>query len=104
MRLFKLIPYMLAISIAFYALPILITNTGIAMFVMIFGLPIITFLLATCYGVRLGFNPWLPFVTAILFAPSIFIFYNSSAWVYIIVYAIIGLLGNLFGRLFYKFG
>jgi hypothetical protein len=34
-------------------------------------------------------------IVAIMFAPSIFIFYNSSAWVYVVGYAVIALLGNL---------
>ena len=32
---------------------------------------------------------------SIMFAPSIFIFYNSSAWVYVVGYTVIALLGNL---------
>jgi hypothetical protein len=39
---------------------------------------------------------------AILFAPTIFIFYNTSAWVYIITYAIVALVGNGIGRIFYR--
>lgn len=47
------------------------------------------------YGIRNGFNFWYILIVAIMFAPSIFIFYNSSAWVYVVGYAVIALLGNL---------
>ena len=46
------------------------------------------------YGIRNGFDFWYAFIVAILFIPSIFIFYNSSAWIYVVVYAGIALLGN----------
>ena len=41
-------------------------------------------------------------VVAALFFPTIFIFYNSSAWIYVVAYAVISLVGNLVGWPFYK--
>lgn len=41
-------------------------------------------------------------ITAVLFIPSIFIYYNTSACVYMIGYGIIALLGNLVSRLFLR--
>lgn len=101
-RLLALIPYVIALAINFYVLPFLIQDTGSGMFVMLIVIPVLTFICAVIYGVRQGFDLLLPIIATILFAPTIFIFYNSSAWIYIIAYAIIALVGNGIGRIFYK--
>ena len=51
---------------------------------------------------RQGFDFILPILAIVLFAPTIFIFYNSSAWIYIVIYAVIAFIGNGIGRIFYK--
>ena len=56
---------------------------------------VICLITSVFYGIRNGFNFWYILIVAIMFAPSIFIFYNSSAWVYVVGYAVIALLGNL---------
>ncbi len=103
MRVFKLIPYTLAVALLFYLLPMLITGLEFAAILVLVVMPILTFLFAACHGKFLGFSSLLPLVTALVFAPTILMFYNSSAWILVIVYAIIAFAGNLFGRLFYKF-
>ncbi|MFQ8894698.1 MAG: hypothetical protein ACLR6Z_06710 [Dorea sp.] len=70
-------------------------NTGSAMIVMLVIIPLICLITSVFYGIRNGFNFWYILIVAIMFAPSIFIFYNSSAWVYVVGYAVIALLGNL---------
>jgi hypothetical protein len=101
-KLLALIPFAVALVINFYALPLLIRDTGTAIFILIMLIPLITFICALIYGVRHGFNLIFPIIVAILFAPTIFIFYNTSAWVYIITYAIVALVGNGIGRIFYR--
>lgn len=41
-------------------------------------------------------------IVAILFIPTIPIFYNSTAWIYIFVYGAIALIGNAIGMVFGK--
>ena len=65
------------------------------MIVMLVIIPLICLITSVFYGIRNGFNFWYILSVAIMFAPSIFIFYNSSAWVYVVGYAVIALLGNL---------
>ena len=65
------------------------------MIVMLVIIPLICLITSVFYGIRNGFNFWYILIVAIMFAPSIFIFYNSSAWVYVVGYAVIALLGNL---------
>ena len=101
-KLLALIPYAIALVLNFYVLPLLIKDTGMGMLMMLMVIPIITFICAVIYGVRQGFDFLFPIVATVLFAPTIFIFYNASAWVYIIAYAVIALAGNGIGRIFYK--
>ena len=89
----NLIFYILLI-IDFYVIPWFIKDTGSAMIVMLGMIPMVCFVTSMMYGIRNGFDFWYVFIVAILFIPSIFIFYNSSAWIYVVVYAGIALLGN----------
>lgn len=101
----KMIPYViyvLVLVLTFYLLPFLIQNTGSGMFVILFITPVLTFIASLVFGIRQGFTIILPLVVAVLFTPTLFIFYNSSAWVYIPAYTIITLIGNCIGRIFYK--
>lgn len=101
-KLIALIPYTIVLILNFYLLPLLATNTGMAMLIMLCIIPTITFCCSVAYGVRQGFNIYLLVAVVLLFAPTIFIYYNYTAWVYIIVYALISLVGTGIGRLFYK--
>lgn len=101
-KLLALLPYAITLAIAFYVLPLLIKDTGMGMFMLLLVIPLLTFICAVVYGVRHGFDFLLPIAAVILFAPTIFIFYNASAWVYIIAYPVITLVGNGIGRAFHK--
>ena len=101
-KLKKNMVFYLLLLIDFYIVPWFIKNTGSAMIVMLVIIPLICLITSVFYGIRNGFNGirngfnfWYILIVAIMFAPSIFIFYNSSAWVYVVGYAVIALLGNL---------
>lgn len=101
-RFIPLIPYAIVLAVNFYLLPCLIRDTGMAMVMMLCVIPLITFVCGVICGVRQGFALFLPLLTMVLFFPTVFIYYNITAWVYIPVYGIITLAGNGFGRIFYK--
>lgn len=101
-KLLALLPYAITLAIAFYVLPLFIKDTGSGMFMLLLVIPLLTFVCAIVYGVRQGFDFLLTIAAIILFAPTIFIFYNTSAWIYIIAYAVIALVGNGIGRIFHK--
>ncbi len=96
----KVLPYLLVNIIAFYLLPLVIKDTGSAMFIMLVGIPVICFVTSIIFGIKHSFKLLYPIGVALIFAPSILIFYNSTAWVYIIVYGVIALIGNFIGKLF----
>ena len=91
----KNIIFYILLIINFYVIPCFIKDTGSAMLVMLIILPFICLVTSIFYGIKNGFDLWYVLILAIIFIPSIFIFYNSSAWVYVILYSIIAIIGNL---------
>jgi len=96
-KLKKLWPYAIAIILAFYLLPLAITDTGSAMMIMLIGIPAVCLISSVLFGIKGGF--WWPFglIVAVLFIPTIFLFYNATAWFYTLVYAAVALAGDFAG-------
>ena len=94
--------YYFIIFITFYLIPILIQDTGSGMFILLIVIPLITLITSIIYGLRNVFDFIYPLIVAILFIPTLFIYYNISAWVYIIAYSLIALIGEIFGKTLQK--
>lgn len=91
----KMMPYLLCITIMYVLLPLVIKNTGVGMIVLLLLLPLFCFLCGVVYGYRHAFHIGLPLMMAILFIPVIFIYFNSSAWIYALVNGGSGFIGML---------
>ena len=91
----KNIVFYILLIIDFYVIPCFIKDTGSAMIIMLMIIPLICLVTSIFYGIRNGFDFLYILIVAIIFMPSIFMFYNSTAWVYIVGYTVIALLGNL---------
>jgi len=94
--------YYLIILIAFYLVPIRITDTGSGMAILLIVIPLIALITSLIYGLRNTFDFIYPLVVAIMFIPTLFIYYNASAWIYIISYSLIALIGELLGKTLQK--
>ena len=94
--------YLIVIILAFYVLPAFINDTGTGIFFLLILTPIICFVTSIIYGIRHSFNLIFLLIIMILFIPTIFIFYNESAAVYVLIYGIIATIGNLLGSLIKK--
>ena len=81
----------------------MIINTSMAMLILLVVTPLLTFLIVLYYGLKQGFSLWLILLTGLLFVPTIFIFYNDSALIYVLLYTGVDLIGNGIGSLFAKF-
>ena len=90
--------YYLIILIAFYLVPILIKDTGSGMFILLIVIPLITLITSIIYGLRNTFDFIYPLIVAILFIPTLFIYYNTSALVYVIASSMIAVIGELLGK------
>ncbi len=95
-------PYLLATALGFYLLPLLLRDTGSAILLLLVVIPLICFGCACLYGIQCAFSPYYALIVAALFLPTIFIFYNSSAWIYVVGYGVIALTGNLIGARLYR--
>lgn len=90
----KFLFYYILILIDFYGLPFLIKDTSSAMFMMIGIMPLVCLLTSMMLGLNLGISYSYPFIVALLFIPSIFIYYNYTAWVYSISYGLLAFVGE----------
>lgn len=94
--------YYFIILIAFYIVPMLIKDTGSGMFILLIVIPLITLITSIIYGLRNTVDFIYPLLVAILFIPTLFIYYNTSAWVYVIAYSMIAVIGELLGKTLQK--
>lgn len=97
----KLLPYLLVILLDFYLLPLLIKDTGAAMLLLLVIMPLICFVCSFVYGLKHSYRLFYALIVTALFVPSIYVFYNSSAWVYTLGYGSIALVGNLSGAILF---
>ena len=96
-KLRKMIPYLLINTLIFYLLPYLIKDTGSAMIILLVIVPVASFLVAYTYGYKISFSWIYPIFVMLIFTPTVFIFYNESATIYIFAYGIISLIGSFLG-------
>lgn len=95
----RMLPYLLIIIFAFYILPLLIKDTGSGMLILLIGIPIICFIVSFIYGIKNSFNWLFSIFIMMLFVPSIFIYYNESATIYVLVYGIISIIAQFLGNM-----
>lgn len=91
------LPYLLAPMAGFYLLPLLLRDTGGAILLLLIVLPMVCLFSAFLHGRRFGFRWWLGPVVAAIFVPTLWLFYDASAWVYPVIYGVLTLLGSLLG-------
>lgn len=72
------------------------------MAILLIVIPLIVLITSLIYGLRNTFDFIYPLVVAIMFIPTLFIYYNASAWIYIISYSLIALIGELLGKTLQK--
>ena len=94
--------YYFIMFIAFYLVPMLIKDTGSGMTILLIVIPLITLITSLIYGLRNTFDFVYPLIVAILFIPTLFIYYNTSTWICIIVYSVIAVIGELIGKILQK--
>lgn len=75
-------------------------TTGTAMILLLIATPLICLICSIMYGLRHSFHWQFCIIVAILFLPTVLIYYNQSAFIYSAIFGGIALLGNLVGTLF----
>lgn len=101
-KLKKMLPYLLVMFLTFYVLPLFARDTGSAMLILLMIMPMIDLACSLRYGQSEGFCWLYTLIVTILFVPTVFLYYNLSAWVYIIGYGFLALTGNYSGYMLLK--
>jgi len=91
-------PYVLTAAASFYFLPLFGKSTGSFMTILLIILPLTCFVTSCVYGFNNGWNFIFPIVIGILFIFTIFIYFNSTAWVYAVGYSMISAVGVFTGK------
>lgn len=96
-RLKQMLPFLFVNALLFYLVPWVIQDTGSGMWILLIILPVGCLVVAWQYGARYSFNLMFSILTVLLFIPTIYIYYNSSAMIYALIYGLISIVGNLLG-------
>ncbi|MBN2239133.1 MAG: hypothetical protein JW712_05115 [Dehalococcoidales bacterium] len=92
-----MLPWLIIIVLGYFLLPLLGRGYGV------FLVPVIIFGCSILYGLRNSFHwTYLAYAltVAVLFVPPLFIYFNTTALMYIPICGGIALVGSLTGRLF----
>ena len=81
--------------LAFYGLLFIDRESGMLTLLILF--PLVCFLSAIVYGVKHSFSLVYSILIMVVFIPTIFIFYNEIASIYVGMYGVISIIGNLLG-------
>lgn len=97
----KLLPYIIPILLLFYGLPIFMKDIQSMMDTLILLIPFGVFIVSFIYGrknaPRTIITIKFPIIVGLLFIPSVFIFFNSSALAYSLSYGLIAFIGSYIG-------
>lgn len=95
-RLLSLWPYLLALVFLYYVFPLSMGALGPFLPLLVF-MPALCLVCGFVCGLRQGFRPLLPAAAVLLFLPTLFLYYNTSAWVYAPAFGLLCLAGVLLG-------
>ncbi|WAA10999.1 hypothetical protein [Fervidibacillus albus] len=95
----KMVPYLLICAIVFLTFPAFEKDTDYIANIVIF-FPLTCLITSIVYGMKNGFHLLFSIIVGLLFIPTMFIYYNTSGLGYIIVYAIVAVIGNFIGSFF----
>ena len=95
----KMVPYLVVNAVVFYLSPLLIVDTGSAMILLLIIVPAACLVTAVVFGARQAFWRLYPVAVAVLFLPTLLLFYNSTAAPYALWYGLTALVGMALGSL-----
>ncbi len=95
----EMIPYLIIYALSVYVLPLFGSSTGSYIVILLFLLPTVAFLLSYLYAINNKRNFLFALLVGLIFIPSVYVYYNSSAWFYVGFYAVISGVGNIIGSI-----
>ena len=91
------------VVVAFYLLPLLIQDTGSGIVILLLVIPVLCMAGGFSCGVFSGFQWAYPLLTAALFLPTVLLYFNDTALIYVVIYGGIALLGDGLGGLLHHY-
>ena len=92
------LPYASVLAAAYYLLPLLMNDTGSAMFILLACMPLIVFFSSFMCCRRHRFQWVMIVLTVVLFLPSMYFYFNATAFGYSVFYAIVSAAGCFAGE------
>lgn len=92
------LPYASVLAAAYYLLPLLMKDTGSAMFILLACMPLIVFVSSFLCCRRHRFQWVMIVLTFVLFLPSTYFYFNTTALGYSVFYAIVSAAGCFAGE------
>lgn len=102
----KLIPYTIFLSLVFFLIPIVTkmdTRIELMITLLIVLNPITCLGTGAIFGIKHGFKPYFLMLVSLLCIPSIYIFYNGTAFFYVVLYLFFSAAGLGIGCALRKF-
>lgn len=100
----KILPYILLCIVFFYIIPLILphqigflSHSLIKVIILALINSLIIFFGSYLCALICGFIWYLPFLSGLIFAPSMFLYYEISCWVYILIYLLFSFLGCFLG-------
>lgn len=90
--------YAMVLAAAYYILPLLMVDTGSAMFILLLCLPVIVFVSSFIFARRHSFQWQIIALTVLLFLPSMIFYFNPTAAFYSVYYGIVSAAGEFAGE------
>ena len=95
--------YLLVIMAVFYLTPLVIQDTGSAMLILLFVMPLVCLVTGFINATQLGFNWILAVFVFLLFIPDIYLVFESSeTWIYAFIFGATTFFGSLLGHFVHK--
>lgn len=88
----NLLPWLLVTALDFWVLPLFL-DAGNVMLMVLIVMPAVCFGASFGCGLTCGFRPAYLLGTELLYLPTVWVYYNDSALVYLLVYAVAAALG-----------
>ncbi len=99
----KYIIYALVLILNYNLLPMVMIDTGSAIMMLLFLMPLICVITSMVFGYKHSFDFIYLLLVFILFIPSIFIYYHTfDVMIYPVIYVVVALIGMAIGYLFQK--
>lgn len=89
------IKFVVILSIIFYLLPLVIKDTATGMLILLLVMPILIFNLTFWFVKKTKFSVWYPILVGLVFLPTVYLLYNSTAIIYVFIFSIISLIAAI---------